>query len=249
MSSQYTAGVIIIGNEILSGRTQDVNLSFIAKRLEKLGILLAEARVIPDIEQTIIDVVGLAAKQYNYVFTTGGIGPTHDDITTSSIAKLFHAEVRRNPEAQTLLESYYPAKDLTDARLKMADIPVGSQLIENPVSGAPGFQLDNVFVLPGVPKIMQVMFDGLTDRLVGGDPILTESIVTNLREGQIAEGLLILQREYPDISIGSYPFFKDRKFGVNVIIRGTRQDSLDTLKQKIIDLIISLSGKILTLDE
>ena len=248
MSQHSTACVIIIGNEILSGRTQDVNLSFIAKRLEKLGIILSEARVIPDIEPVIIENVGDARQRYDYVFTTGGIGPTHDDITTATIAKLFHKNIVRNAEAQALLESYYPAKDLTDARLKMADIPEDAVLIYNPVSGAPGFQLENVFVLPGVPKIMQAMFEGITDRLTGGDPILTESVVTNLREGQIAEGLETLQDQYPDISIGSYPFFKDRKFGVNVIMRGCDATQLNAVKQGVEQLVRSLDGQQLTID-
>ena len=248
MSNQYTASVIIIGNEILSGRTQDVNLSFIAKRLEKLGIVLAEARVIADVEQTIIDVVRSASRQYHYVFTTGGIGPTHDDITTASIAKAFDKKVLRNPEAQALLEAYYPAKDLTDARLKMADIPEDCELIENPVSGAPGFQLNNVFVLPGVPKIMQSMFDGITDRLIGGDPILTASVITNMREGQIADRLTELQNQYPQISIGSYPFFKNQKFGVNIIMRTTDENILSVAKSDIQTMITSLGGQILELE-
>lgn len=249
MSKHYSAAIIIIGNEILSGRTQDVNLSFIAKRLEQLGIRLLEARVIPDVEQTIIDVVTTAAEDYDYVFTTGGIGPTHDDITTASITRAFNAEIVRNAEAQALLEAYYPASDITDARLKMADIPTGAILIPNPISGAPGFQLHNVFVLPGVPKIMQAMFDGITDRLIGGDPILTLSVITDLREGQIAEGLTELQNAYPVISIGSYPFFKHRKFGVNIILRGTIISELEELQSKIIDLVKAQHGEILHLDE
>ncbi len=248
MSKQYTASVIIIGNEILSGRTQDVNLSFIAQRLEKLGIILTEARVIADVEQTIIDVVREASREYHYVFTTGGIGPTHDDITTASIAKAFDKKVVRNSEAQTLLEAYYPVKDLTDARLKMADIPEDTVLIENPVSGAPGFQLNNVFVLPGVPKIMQAMFDGITDRLIGGDPIVTESVITNLREGQIAEGLTQLQNQYPNISIGSYPFFKNQKFGVNIIMRATDINLLAVAKSDTEKLLLSLGGQLLELE-
>lgn len=248
MSKQYTASVIIIGNEILSGRTQDVNLSFIAKRLENLGIVLTEARVIADVEQTIIDVVSAASEQYDYVFTTGGIGPTHDDITTASVAKAFGKQVLRNAEAQALLEAYYPAKDLTDARLKMAEIPEGADLIENPVSGAPGFQLNNIFVLPGVPKIMQSMFDGITDRLIGGDPILTASVITNMREGQIAEGLNELQNQYSQISIGSYPFFKNQKFGVNIIMRTTDGNLLAVAKSDVEKKITSLGGQILELE-
>lgn len=248
MNDQQTASVVIIGNEILSGRTQDVNLSFIASRLEDLGIILSEARVIPDIEHVIIETVDECRKKYSYVFTTGGIGPTHDDITTAAIAKAFNKEIVRNPEAQRLLEAYYPANDLSDARLKMADIPLDAELIDNPVSGAPGFQLNNVFVLPGVPKIMQAMFDGITDRLTASAPILTSSVITDMREGQIADGLALLQEDYPEISIGSYPFFKNRKFGVNVIMRGTNQSRLDELTDAMQEMLKLLGGKILQLE-
>lgn len=248
MDVSKTACVVIIGNEILSGRTQDVNLTFIASRLEQLGIVLAEARVIPDIEEVIIQTVEECRHKFSYVFTTGGIGPTHDDITTATIARVFSREVKRNAEAQRLLEEYYPAKDLSDARLKMADIPEGAELIHNPVSGAPGFQLDNVFVLPGVPKIMQAMFEGIVDRLTASDPILTSSVITNLREGQIADGLTLLQEDYPEISVGSYPFFKDRKFGVNIIMRGTDKDRLDELTESMREMLKLLGGKILEVD-
>ncbi len=248
MTDVQTACVIIIGNEILSGRTQDVNLSFIAARLEGLGIILAEARVIPDEEDVIISTVDECRRKFSYVFTTGGIGPTHDDITTVSIARVFSLEVKRDAEAQRLLENYYPAKDLSDARLKMADIPEGAKLILNPVSGAPGFQVENVFVLPGVPKIMQAMFEGIVDRLTTGAPILTSSVITNMREGQIADGLSLLQEDYPEISIGSYPFFKDRKFGINVIMRGTDKDHLDELTSALKEMLKLLGGKILEVE-
>ncbi|MDX1519641.1 MAG: molybdopterin-binding protein, partial [Gammaproteobacteria bacterium] len=237
--------VIIIGNEILSGRTRDVNLPWLGERLDALGLPVAEARVIPDVEQIIINTVNHARANFDYVFTTGGIGPTHDDITAASMARAFGVGIERNPEAQQALEAYYPAKDLTDARLKMADIPVGARLIENPVSGAPGFQLENVFVLPGVPKIMQAMFEGITDRLTGGAPVLTRSVITNLREGQLARDLEKLQQRFPDTTIGSYPFFKNRKFGVNVILRGTDACELDELEQATISMIKNLAGHIL----
>lgn len=245
---QKTSFVIIIGNEILSGRTQDVNLSWLGQRLDQLGVPVTEARIIPDVTQTIVDTVNHARKNFDYVFTTGGIGPTHDDITAASLAQAFKVEIERNAEAQATLEAYYPAKDLTDARLKMADIPVGASLIDNPVSGAPGFQLENVFVLPGVPKIMQAMFDGMTDRIIGGDPVLTRSVVTDLREGQLADELTLLQNNYPEISIGSYPFFKDRKFGVNLIMRGTSEATLNQLEQEAQAMIQKLGGNILILE-
>ena len=245
MDSNKTAAVIIIGNEILSGRTQDINLSFIAGRLAGMGLELSEARVIPDIETVIVGTVNECRDRFDYVFTTGGIGPTHDDITTHSIARAFDLAVIRDETAVKLIEAYYPAKDLTDARLKMADVPEGAILIDNPVSGAPGYQVENVFVLPGVPKIMQAMFDGLTDSLVKGDPIISRTVVTDLREGQIADGLCLLQDDYPHINIGSYPFFKNRKFGVNIVMRGTKMDDLLELDNAMREMLKLLGGKIL----
>jgi molybdenum cofactor synthesis domain-containing protein len=246
---QKSSFIVIIGNEILSGRTRDNNLNFLGRRLDQLGCPVVETRIIPDITRTIVDTVNYARKHAAYVFTTGGIGPTHDDITSASIALAFNVPIERNPVAQQALEAYYPADDLTDARLKMADIPAGATLIDNPVSGAPGFQMDNVFVLPGVPKIMQAMFEGITDRLTGGPPVLTRSVITNLREGQIAGDLENLQSRYPDISIGSYPFFKNRRFGVNVILRGTDAERLDRLRLETLDMVKHLHGEILTLDD
>ncbi|MCG8325694.1 MAG: molybdopterin-binding protein [Thiotrichales bacterium] len=245
---QKRAFVLIIGNEILSGRTSDRNLSWLGSRLDGLGIPVAEARIIPDDSNSIINTVNYARHKFDYVVTTGGIGPTHDDITSACIARAFNLEIERNPRAVRELEAYYPADDLTDARLKMADIPAGASLIENPVSGAPGFQLENVFVLPGVPRIMQAMFEGMTDRLTGGDPVLTRSVVTNLREGQLASELEQLQKKFRTISIGSYPFFKDRKFGVNLILRGTDPAKLDQLEEETRRMISDLNGRILNLE-
>lgn len=240
-----TACVIIIGNEILSGRTQDENLSFIGKRCDESGIHLTEARVIPDDETVIVATVNEVRNNHTYVFTTGGIGPTHDDISTAAIAKCFKVKIERNPAAVAALEKYYEAGKLNEARLKMANIPAGAILIDNPVSGAPGFQIENVFVLPGVPMIMQVMFDGLVDRLAGGLPILTDSIVTNLTEGTLAEGLSALQDKYPVVSIGSYPYFKQGKLGVNLVIRSTDKDALVNSGDDIAALVTRLQGRIL----
>ncbi len=243
-SSIITAGIIIIGNEILSGRTQDVNLAYMGKQLDALGIGIMESRVIPDIEQTIIDSVNHFRKTYTYVFTTGGIGPTHDDITSAAIAKTFKVELEKNPEAVRLIEKYYEPSDISEARMKMAHIPEGARLIDNPLSGAPGFQIENVFVMAGVPAITRLMFDGLTDRLVGGDPIITINIATNIGEGIFAEGLTKLQNEYSDISIGSYPHFKQRKLEVNLVMRGTDVKELEELKEKLVIMIAKLGGKI-----
>jgi len=244
VKSEISAGVIIIGNEILSGRTQDSNLSFIGKRLESLGIHIVEACVIPDIEKTIIDYVNQYRANYDYVFTTGGIGPTHDDITALSIASAFGLKLEQNPDAVARLKNYYEPGRINDARLKMAQIPLGAQLIDNPISGAPGFQLENVFVLAGVPTIMEVMFDGIIDRLIGGDPILTASIVTNIGESMLAQGLGELQDKYPAISIGSYPYFKRGKLGVNIVMRSTDCKLLKELANKTKSLILQLDGKI-----
>jgi len=245
---QKSSFVIIIGNEILSGRTRDMNLPYLGQRLDQLGIPVAEARIIPDVLEKIVKTVNFGRTHFDYVFTTGGIGPTHDDITSVSVARAFAVSIERNQAAQTILEAYYPASDLTDARLKMADIPAGATLIDNPVSGAPGFQMENVFVLPGVPEIMQAMFEGITDRLTGGAPVLTRSVITDLREGQLANDLKQLQLKYHDVTIGSYPFFKNRRFGVNVILRGTCVEILDELEQATMDMIKKLNGKILKLD-
>ena len=244
-STEVTAGVIIIGNEVLSGRTQDTNLVYMGKQLDALGIKIMEARVIPDIEQTIINTVNQFRETYTYVFTTGGIGPTHDDITSSAIAKTFNVTLEKNAEAVRLLEKYYESGGINEARMKMAHIPEGANLIDNPLSGAPGFQMENVFVMAGVPAIMRLMFDGIIDRLTGGDPIITINVATNIGEGVFAEDLSRLQDEYPDISIGSYPYFRNRKLGVNLVMRSTNVNRLEELKEKLSTILIQLGGKIL----
>lgn len=240
-----TACLIIIGNEILSGRTQDANLAIVGKKCDALGIRLTEARVIADVEADIVETVNTCRRLFTYVFTTGGIGPTHDDITAAAIARAFNVEVVRNKEAVIAMDRYYEPRRLTEARLKMADIPEGARLIDNPVSGAPGFQLENVFVLPGVPSIMDAMFDGLTDRLVGGDPVLTDNITTNLLESEIAAGLGVLQEKYPDVSMGSYPYFRKGKLGVNLVLRGTDAGRMNAAADELATTIMRLKGKVL----
>ena len=240
-----TACLIIIGNEILSGRTQDANLAIVGKKCDTLGIRLTEARVIADVEADIVETVNTCRRLFTYVFTTGGIGPTHDDITAAAIARAFNVKVVRNKEAVNAMDRYYEPRRLTEARLKMADIPEGALLIDNPVSGAPGFQLENVFVLPGVPSIMDAMFDGLTDRLVGGDPILTDNVTTNLLESEIAAGLGVLQEKYPDVGMGSYPYFRKGKLGVNLVLRGTDAGRMDAAADELATTIIRLKGKVL----
>jgi molybdenum cofactor synthesis domain-containing protein len=244
-----TAVVIIIGNEILSGRTRDANLSFLGRRCDELGILLQEARVIKDDEATIINTVNVCRKQYDYVFTTGGIGPTHDDITTAAVARAFQVELERNAAAVAAMEKYYPPGMLNEARLKMADIPRGARLIDNPVSGAPGVQMENVFVFAGVPLIMQAMFDGITDRLTGGPPVLTQSVRTNLTEGVLAEGLARVQEGYANVSIGSYPYFRAGKLGVNLVMRSIDDSAVHDAAEKVRELIRSLDGSLLNADD
>ncbi|MFT5427027.1 MAG: molybdenum cofactor synthesis domain-containing protein [Gammaproteobacteria bacterium] len=248
-SSEVTAGIIIIGNEVLSGRTQDTNLAYMGKQLDALGISIMEARVIPDVEQTIIDTVNHFRETYTYVFTTGGIGPTHDDITSAAIAKTFNVNLEKNPQAVSLLEKYYEPGGINEARMKMAHIPEGAKLIDNPLSHAPGFQMENVFVMAGVPSIMQLMFDGITNRLVGGETIITVNVATNIGEGVFAADLEKLQDEYPDISIGSYPYFRKGKLGVNLVMRSTNTDRLRELKEKLTTTLIQLGGKILDSSE
>ena len=246
MSKEYTACVIIIGNEILSGRTQDANLAYIGKRCDELGIRLTEARVISDDEATIVDTVNHYRASFDYVFTTGGIGPTHDDITSASVALAFGKEIIRHPDAVAVMDEYYDTGQLTEARLKMADVPEDSTLIDNPVSAAPGFQLENVFVLPGVPVIMQAMFEGIADRLAGGSPMLTGNVATNLGESMMAKELGQVQDNYPDISIGSYPYFKKGKIGVNLVLRGTDADLLEEVKQALHVMIEDLGGEVVS---
>jgi molybdopterin-biosynthesis enzyme MoeA-like protein len=180
------------------------------------------------------------------VFTTGGIGPTHDDITSAAVARAFGARLERNPAAVAALERHYEPGRLNEARLRMADIPAGARLIDNPVSGAPGFQLENVFVLPGVPGIMQAMFDGMTDRLTGGKPMLTESVTTDLMEGALAADLGGIQERFPDVSIGSYPFFRQSRLGVNLVLRTTDAARLLAAATEVRAMIHALRGSVLT---
>ena len=240
-----TAAVIVIGNEILSGRTQDINLPYLGKRFDELGIELIEARVVRDVPKEIIHAVNHLRKNCDYVFTTGGIGPTHDDITTDCIAEAFGVEVERNQQALKCLTDWYGKDKVNDARLKMANIPVGATLIDNPVSGAPGYRIQNVYVFAGVPRIMQAMFEGIASELTGGDPVITKTISAHMQESQIAPALEQLQDEFPDINIGSYPFYRNKRFGVSVVCRGTDEKELQRLDQKLKTLISDLGVELL----
>ncbi|HXP74657.1 MAG TPA: molybdopterin-binding protein, partial [Stellaceae bacterium] len=216
-----TACVLIIGNEILSGRTQDVNLNYLAKGLNDAGVRLREARVIPDVADTIIATVNEVRAKYDHVFTTGGIGPTHDDITNECVARAFGVPLILHEEAKRILEQRYRERgvELNEARLRMAHVPQGATLVLNPVSGAPGFRMGNVFVLAGVPQIMQAMFEGVKSSLGGGRPVLSRAISCGLAEGQLAKGLGEIQGRYPDIDIGSYPWYRRGSYGVSLVLR------------------------------
>ena len=221
------SALIIIGNEILSGRTQDKNIQYIAEKMSAHGVPLSEVRVVPDIEDKIVETVNAMRSEYDFLFTTGGIGPTHDDITAASVAKAFGVAFDRNKEAYDILHSYYGDEDLTEARASMADMPVSDDLdlVNNPVSAAPGFRIGNVFVMAGVPKIMQGMLDHVLTMIEGGTPMLSRTVMVEAPESQIASILSGVQDEFPDIDIGSYPQFKHNSslgggWGVSVVLRG-----------------------------
>ncbi|MEZ5826422.1 MAG: molybdopterin-binding protein [Geminicoccaceae bacterium] len=213
-----TACLIIIGNEILSGRTVDANLPHIAKRLNEKGIRLAEARVVPDIEAEIVDAVNVCRGKHDYVLTTGGIGPTHDDITSACVAKAFGLPFGRNPEAARLLEDFYGDK-VNPARMRMADMPEGATLIDNPVSTAPGFMVENVIVMAGVPKIMQAMLENVLPLMQGGLPMISRTVVVYKAESEMAPAMAELERIFEGVEVGSYPFFKIGRYGTSVVMR------------------------------
>ena len=243
-SKTVTACLLIIGNEILSGRTKDANLQFLALELNKLGIRLMEVRVIPDIEQTVVDTVNEVRKKFDYVFTTGGIGPTHDDITADCIAKAFGVGISEHPEAVARMTRHYgDAALFTPARRRMARVPHGGILVDNPVSVAPGFQMENVFTFAGIPKVAEAMFQSMKHRLVGGDPVLARTVRTNLPEGIIAEPLGALQGRYADIDIGSYPAFRNGKPSVSLVLRGTDDARLATAAAELIATIRNMNGE------
>jgi len=221
---KVNAAIIIIGNETLSGRTQDTNVVVLSKWLNELGVKLEEVRVIPDIEDNIIKTVNELRKKFNYVFTTGGIGPTHDDITSKSIAKAFTLSYKYHEEAYSMLEKYYGVNKFNDGRKKMSMMPENASLILNPSSGAPGFIVDNVYCLPGVPSILKSMIGGLNNKIKGGKKILSKSITLRTVESEIAKSLEKVQNKYEEVEIGSYPFFKLGKVGVSIVIRSTEEN-------------------------
>ena len=234
------AALIIIGNEILSGRTKDKNLAYLAEWLNEIGIQLYEVRVIRDDEDEIIDCVNLLRKKFDYVFTTGGIGPTHDDITTESIAKAFDVELETNPDALKILQGYYKKGDLNEARLKMTLLPVGAELVENPVTKAPGFKMDNVFVMAGIPSIMQGMLEGARVFLETGAKMSSKSIDVFMPESFVATELSQIQDNYLNVEIGSYPFNKDGKFGTSLVMRSADLEALDRCEIEVAEMVKKL---------
>ncbi len=236
-NTKVNAAILIIGNEILSGRTQDTNTSTLATWLNSIGVKVNEVRVIPDIEKTIVDTLNVLRKSNNYVFTTGGIGPTHDDITAESVSKAFGLKYEIHKEAFKILEAYYKPGEFNEGRQKMVWMPENAELILNPTSGAPGFNIDNVFCLPGVPSILKSMLGSLKNKIVGGEPILSQTISLKTVESEIANSLTKVQNENKDVEIGSYPFFQAGKLGVSIVIRSEDQLKIDKCKSQILDFV------------
>ena len=239
IKKKIKASILIIGNEVLSGRTQDLNVSFLSNWLNlKCGILVAEVRIIPDIEKTIIKNIKEMSKNFNYVFTTGGIGPTHDDITAQSISKAFKVKYNSHPEAYKILEKYYGKIKFSDGRKKMAMMPITSSLIHNPSSAAPGFKIKNVFCLPGVPSILKSMIHNCKKFLIKGDITISTTINLLTVESVIAKSLGEIQKKYnTTVEIGSYPFFRLGKIGVSIVLRSTNKNEIKSCKNNLIKVI------------
>jgi molybdenum cofactor synthesis domain-containing protein len=243
-----TACLLVIGNEVLSGRTQDVNIRFIATGLGEIGIPLREVRVIPDVAETIITTVNEVRARYDHVFTTGGIGPTHDDITSECVAAAFGVPLEKHPEAWARLADYYlrtrgDLAEFNPARQRMATLPRGATLIDNPISIAPGFTIGNVHVMAGVPRVMQAMFAGLTPLLAGGPPIVSAAVhATGMAEGHIAGGLAAVQARYPDLDIGSYPYYRPGANGVAIVAKGNDPAAVRAAIAEVTKLMQELDG-------
>ena len=224
------AAVLVIGDEILSGRTQDTNTGYIARWLGQLGIPVREARTVSDIEEEIVAAVRALSGRYDYVFTTGGIGPTHDDITADSMARAFNVGIHYHPTAFAELEARYANSTIgtfNEARQRMARVPFGAALVRNAVSIAPGFQIGNVFVMAGIPAVMQSMLEDIRPRLVAGAKLSSRTVSVYLGEGRIAKGLAALQKQFPDVPLGSYPFTREGRFGTSLVARGNDEARLD----------------------
>ena len=232
-NEKVNAIIILIGNEILSGRTQDANVTFLSKWLNELGVRVEEVRVILDNQEVIVNCINEVRKKFKYVFTTGGIGPTHDDITSRSIAKAFNLSYDYNKEAYEILEKYYKPGEFNDGRKKMAKMPSKASLIYNPSRGAPGFIIENVYCLPGGPSILKAMVGGLENKIKGGKKILSETISVNTVESEIAKPLEDVQNNFSNVEIGSYPFFRSGKVGVSIVMRSTEKKQIEDCAKQI----------------
>ena len=238
-----TACVLIIGNEILSGRTQDANLAHIARELNEAGVQVRHARVIPDVEEIIIENLNECRARYDYVFTTGGIGPTHDDITADCVAKALGRELYLHPDIESIIRRREAPPEVMASRLRMARVPEGAALLENPF-GPHGFRIENVFVMAGIPRVMHAMLTSAIGRLEGGKPVRSRSITAFVTESQVASPLGQLQARYPDLDIGSYPFSRGDRFGTSLVARGTDVAALEALAAEIRALVEGVGGEI-----
>ena len=233
MERIVTACVLIIGNEILSGRTQDANLAHIAQTLNEAGVRVTEARVIPVDEDVIVNTVNEVRQRFDYVFTTGGIGPTHDDITAECIARAFGVPLEMHPEIEAMIRQRPAPEDVMNARLRMARVPKGAQLVDNPLAGPPGFQIENVFVMAGIPSVMRGMLSTVGDRLEGGRPVRSRAVTVHLGESQVADDLRAIDAAHPDVDLGSYPFYRNDVYGTSLVMRGTDEAELDAMAEEV----------------
>ena len=244
-----TAAILVIGDEILSGRTKDKNVGFIADYLTQLGVDLKEVRIVADDMEAIVEAVNALRARWRYVFTTGGIGPTHDDITADAVAAAFGVSIDHDPRAMAILEAHYakmPGTEFNEARKRMARIPDGADLIENRVSSAPGFRLGNVHVMAGVPSVMQAMMDAIVPSLETNARMLSETVDTGLGEGVIAGPLAQLQREYPTVVMGSYPYIRGDVFATKLVLRCRDRDDLDCALDAVKAMIAGLKDQVQT---
>ena len=227
--SNPTAAILVIGDEILSGRTRDANMHYLAGELATKGIDLKEARIVPDVQDAIVAALNALRARYDHVFTSGGIGPTHDDITADAVAAAFGLPLHVRDDARDLLARHYDRSGLefNEARMRMARIPEGAVLIDNPISAAPGFSMENVHVMAGVPNIFQAMVASLLPRLTGGRPLLSQTLRIERGEGSVAKPLAALAAEFDDLSFGSYPFIQNGAYGTNIVVRGSDAGRLD----------------------
>lgn len=239
-ATPVTAAVLVIGDEILSGRTQDRNTGYIAQYLTGIGIDLREARVVADVEEDIVAAVNALRARYTYVFTTGGIGPTHDDITADAIAKAFRVPLDEDPRAIAALLEYLKPEDLNPARRRMARIPRGAKLVTNPVSKAPGFWIGNVIVMAGIPAVMHAMLDNVAPDLQTSVPVVSRTVRAQCKEGDLAEGLGAIARAYPSVAIGSYPFFEEGVPGTNIVLRARDMEALAAAHDDVTQLVARL---------